>query len=58
MSAHQYPWPYTKSVLGSIAFLWWGVVRRRVRFARLSGWRALTGGLLRVYALLIYPVLL
>ncbi len=45
------------SVLGSLAFLWWGVIRRRVRFERASGWRAWAGGLLLAYALAVYPAL-
>jgi Family of unknown function (DUF6064) len=32
------------SILGSFAFLWWGVVRRRVRFERRPRWRAWSGG--------------
>jgi hypothetical protein len=43
------------SLLGSFAFLWFGVVRRRVRFEPLRGWRAWAGWSMVIYALLVYP---
>jgi hypothetical protein len=45
------------SVLGALAFLWFGVVLQRVHFARTRGWRAWAGGSLLVYALVVYPAL-
>ena len=45
------------SILGSLAFLWWGVLRRQVRIERPSGWRAWAAGLLLAYALAVYPAL-
>ena len=45
------------SLVGALAFVWWGVIRRQLRFARPARWRAWTGGALLIYALLVYPAL-
>lgn len=45
------------SLVGALAFVWWGVIRRRLQFARSARWRAWTGGALLIYALLAYPAL-
>jgi len=44
------------SLLGGLAFLWHGVVRRRLRFAWVGGGRAFAGALLIVFALVVYPL--
>ncbi len=44
------------SVVGGLVFLWQGVVRSRIQFRRLGGWRPLLGGALVVYALVLYPL--
>ncbi len=43
------------SLAGAAAFVWQGVVRRRLRFSRKSGGRALIGTALVVFALAVYP---
>jgi hypothetical protein len=43
------------SIVGSLVFLWWGVVRRRVQFEGCPRWQACCGGVLISYALLVYP---
>jgi hypothetical protein len=45
------------SLAGALAFLWWGVFRRKLRFERPVGWRTWVGGGLLIYALLLYPAL-
>lgn len=43
------------SLLGAAVFLWQGVFRRRLRFARLGGWRGAVGAALIIFALAVYP---
>lgn len=45
------------SLLGALGFVWWGVVRPQLQFARPATWRAWTGSTLLIYALLVYPAL-
>jgi uncharacterized membrane protein len=40
---------------GAAAFLWFGVIRRTLHFKPASGWRALAGWGLMIFAILIYP---
>ena len=42
-------------VAGALVFLWQGVVRRRLEFEWTAGARGMTGLLLVVYALVVYP---
>jgi hypothetical protein len=44
------------SLAGALLFAWEGAVRRRLRFMWAGGLRGLLGGLLVVYALLVYPL--
>lgn len=44
------------SMLGALAFLWQGVIRRRLRFEWTGGARAITGSALIVFALVVYPI--
>lgn len=43
------------SMMGALAFLWQGVIRRRLQFEWVGGVRAFTGIALIVFALVIYP---
>lgn len=43
------------SLLGAAVFLWQGVFRRRLRFARVGGWRGAAGATLIFFALAVYP---
>ena len=43
------------SLAGALAFLWQGVVRRRLQFAWVGGGRAIVGTGLIVFALVVYP---
>ncbi len=43
------------SLAGALAFLWQGVIRRRLRFAWTGEARAIVGAALVVFALVIYP---
>ena len=45
------------SLVGALAFVWWGVIRRQLQFARSARWHAWTGGALLIFALLAYPAL-
>jgi hypothetical protein len=45
------------SAAGAVVFLWLGVVRRRLRFRPLRGWRTAVGLALVAYALVAYPTL-
>jgi uncharacterized membrane protein len=40
---------------GAVAFFWQGVVRRRLNFKVISGWRAWAGWGLMIFSWLIYP---
>ena len=42
-------------VAGALVFFWQGVVRRRLQFKWQAGARGVTGGLLVLYALVVYP---
>jgi hypothetical protein len=44
------------SLAGALVFFWHGLVRRRLSFAWVGGARALAGGALIVFALVVYPL--
>lgn len=44
------------SLVGALSFFWQGVVRRRLQFAWVGGWRAFVGTVLVVFALILYPL--
>jgi hypothetical protein len=45
------------TVGAALAFLWWGAIRRTLKFGPGGGWRAWLGGVLIGYALIVYPAL-
>ncbi|WP_260293574.1 DUF6064 family protein [Sedimenticola hydrogenitrophicus] len=50
-------WPFSAvSLIGALAFLWQGVVRRRLRFHWTGDGHAWTGGALIGFALVLYPL--
>jgi hypothetical protein len=44
------------SLAGAIAFVWQGVILRRLQFLRADGARGYTGDVLIVFSLIVYPV--
>ncbi len=44
------------SLAGAGVFIWQGMVRRRLVFGRVGGWRAVAGLALVVFALVMYPL--
>jgi hypothetical protein len=44
-------------LVGAVAFVWYGVVKRRLAFRPIGGWRGVAGAALIAFALVVYPAI-